>query len=111
MSAVCMILLGLFLLFLAVACRMVTDVRENGVYVNYFPLARRHIPADRIRLCEAVTYNPLKDYGGWGRRGARRKRAYNVRGNRGVKLELENGSVLIGSKRADELAEAIGRVL
>jgi hypothetical protein len=35
--------------------------------------------------------------------------AYNVRGNRGVQLELANGKrILIGSQRAEELAGAIG---
>ncbi|NVL91956.1 MAG: hypothetical protein HWN71_02845 [Desulfobacterales bacterium] len=56
-----------------------------------------------------MTYNPLKDYGGWGIRYGRGGRAYNVSGNRGVYLELSNGkSLLIGSLQPEELARAIG---
>ena len=39
-----------------------------------------------------------------------RGKAYNVSGNEGVQLELTNGKrILIGSQRADELADAIKR--
>ena len=48
------------------------------------------------------------DYGGWGIRRGRRGWAYNVSGNRGVLLQLENEkTLLIGSQRPDELAAAI----
>ena len=60
-------------------------------------------------MFKAVTYNPIMDCGGWGIRwyGARGK-AYNVSGNRGVKMELNNGDlILFGSQRAEEFALAL----
>ena len=51
---------------------------------------------------------PIREYGGWGIRGFRSKRAYNVTGDRGVELTLVDGrKVGIGSRRAGELADAI----
>jgi len=89
---------------------LATEVRKDGLYVRYFPfhLSWRKIPLENLKACEAVTYSPLVDYGGWGIRWGRAGRAYNVYGNRGVRLTYDNGrSLLIGSQMADELAEAI----
>jgi hypothetical protein len=57
---------------------------------------------------EVRTYSPLREYGGWGIRGPRKRRAYNVSGDEGVQLVLVDGCVvLIGSQRANELADPI----
>jgi hypothetical protein len=104
------ILLGLLLLFLFFRGRLVTEVRTSGVFVRYFPFHRsfRHIPLEGVRSCEARTYSPIREYGGWGIRMAPHKRAYNVSGNRGVELEYEDGKkLLIGSKKAEQLASAV----
>jgi hypothetical protein len=65
-----------------------------------------------LKSHEAITYSPLRDYGGWGiRRGAKGK-AYNVSGNHGVRLELSDGKrILIGSQRPEELSEAVAAAL
>jgi hypothetical protein len=89
---------------------LTTEVRSNGVYVRFFPfhLSFYRIPAEEIREFAACTYNPIRDYGGWGIRYGRRGKAYNVSGNRGVNLELSNGKhLLIGSQKPEELVEAL----
>ena len=65
-----------------------------------------------IRRIEVVSYRPIADYGGWGIRSGRDgERVLNARGNRGVRLELADGTrLLIGSQRPEELAETIERV-
>ncbi len=52
---------------------------------------------------------PIADYGFWGIRSGRDDtRALIARGNRGVRLELADGSfLLIGSQRSEALARAI----
>lgn len=88
--------------------RLVVEVREHGLVIRYRPLVRREIPYREIRTCEARTYRPVAEYGGWGIRVRRGSIAYNVSGDRGAQLELANGKrVLIGSQRAGELADAI----
>ncbi len=78
------------------------------MWLRYVPLTRRLIPFDEIERSEAVDYQPLRQYGGWGLRGLGSNRAYNVSGSQGVRLQLRNGDVvMIGSQRAAELALAI----
>lgn len=96
--------------FLLLFGQLGTEVRADGLYVRMFPLMReRCLHWHEIRSVEPRTYRPLLEYGGWGLRcGRGGSRAYNVRGNRGVQLELTSGErLLIGSQRADELARAI----
>jgi len=96
---------GLFL-----GSKMITDVRDGSITVRAWPIAKlqRVIPIDQVTKCEARTYDPIGEYGGWGIRLGAQGKAYNISGNRGVQLELKSGEkVLIGSQKADELAAAI----
>ncbi len=56
-----------------------------------------------------MTYRPIADYGFWGIRAGRDgERALIARGNRGVRLELTDGTrLLIGSQRPEALAAAL----
>lgn len=104
--------IGIFLLFATL--KLVTEVRSDGLYIRFFPvhLSFHRIPLEDLTQFEARTYSPVREYGGWGIKGDRKGRAYNVSGNRGVRLDYANGGhILIGSQRADELAEAIGKVV
>ncbi len=85
------------------------EVRESALLVRLVPLTRQHrFGWETIRSAEARTYRPILEYGGWGIRYGKAGKAYNVSGPRGVQLEFHDGSrLLIGSQRADELAEAI----
>jgi hypothetical protein len=88
--------------------RLVVEVRESGLLIWFRPFVHRNILYREIRTCEARTYQPIREYGGWGIRAGRGGMAYNVTGDRGVQLELVNGKrLLIGSQRAGELAAAI----
>ena len=107
-----MILLGCFLIFIFLCMRLVVTVNREGLHIRYVPFVKRRIMFTDIAGCEARTYSPLRDYGGWGIRRGKKGRAYNVRGNRGVLLSFKDGtSLLIGSQRADELADAITRMM
>jgi hypothetical protein len=83
---------------------------QAGLHIRFFPLLNRDISLDEIARWEARDYRPLAEYGGWGIRYGWSGTAYNVSGKRGVQLEFTNGKrLLIGSQRADELAEAISQ--
>jgi hypothetical protein len=100
--------LGLTIALLLFVLRLDTAVDRDAVRVRFFPFRARRIPFDDIERVEAVTYSPLREYGGWGIRGTKRNRAYNTRGKRGVRLVLRDGSrLLIGSQRPDGVARAI----
>ncbi len=104
------VLIGLGLPYFFTRLRLVTEVKEDGVYIRFFPIERKGLVLlwDDIKNMEAVTYRPILDYGGWGIRYGRKGKAYNVRGNRGVKISTEKGKeILIGSQKAEQLAQAI----
>lgn len=88
--------------------KLVVEVRDNYLSIRYYPLTTRKIPFADIQHVEARTYNPVREYGGWGIKGWGNKRAYNVSGNKGVELELQDGRmIMIGSLKSEELALAL----
>jgi hypothetical protein len=57
-----------------------------------------------------VTFDPVRDWGGYGFRHTKKGPAYLADGGEGVELQMTSGaSVLIGSHRAAELVAAIGQ--
>jgi hypothetical protein len=85
-----------------------TTVTTERVEARFGLATSFRIPLAEIASAEAVRYNPLLEYGGWGIRFGRTGVAYNMRGNEGVQLVLKNGRrVLLGSQRAAELAATI----
>lgn len=93
------------------ASRLIVKVYPEGLYVRFYPLCvKRRLAFDEIARFAAVTYSPLKEYGGWGVRGLKANKAYNVSGKRGVRLLLTTGDkLLLGSQRAEALEAAMAR--
>ena len=104
-----LLLIGVGLPWFFHSLRLIVEVREDCIYIRYAPLTTRRIPFVDVVRFEARTYEPVREYGGWGIMGWSHKRvAYNVSGNEGVELELVSGQrVMIGSQRSQELAAAI----
>ena len=102
-------LLGLA--WLAAFARLEVAVTTTSVEVRWFPFATRSIARERIMRAEAVTYRPLRQFGGWGIRfGAGGARAYSMSGDRAVALTLDDGTqVYLGSLEPEALAAAIDR--
>lgn len=104
------ILCGVGIPVLFLLATLITGVGEDGVYIKFHPfhLSFRKHTWDEIESFEAVTYNPLKDYGGWGIRYRKDGMAYNVCGNRGVILKLKDGkTIMIGSRKPEEMVAAM----
>lgn len=95
--------------------RMTTEVTPTDlrVWFGWVPTYRRFVAIGVIQRIEVVSYRPLADYGGWGiRTGRDGERVLNARGNRGVRLDLSDGTrLLVGSQRPEALAVAIERAL
>lgn len=90
--------------------KLITEVRQDGLYIRFIPFhfSFQKIAFDQLESYDVRTYRPIWEYGGWGIRFGPKGWAYNVSGNRGVQLELTGGKrVLIGSQRPDELRQAI----
>jgi len=101
---------GVALPALLYSIRLVTEVRGDGLYLRFFPFHSSFLrfPVNGIRSCEAITYSPIGEYGGWGIRYGWNGKAYNVSGNQGIQLELVEGRrILIGSQRPPEFLAAL----
>lgn len=98
-----------FLLLWLCAFRMLTEVDERGITVTFgwIPTYRRTFRFEEIASADAVQYNPIRDYGGWGIRGLPVS-CLNARGNLGVMLHLRNGlTMLIGSQAPHEMVGVV----
>jgi hypothetical protein len=82
--------------------RVVTEVSAAGLRVRLSPLQPRGRRESwtRVASYSVVTYRPVREYGGWGIRGAGRSMAYNACGDRGVLFTFSDGAtLLVGSPR------------
>ena len=103
----------LWLVYLClVRIRLVTELGPSELLVSMRGLWRtRRIPVSDIKSVEVITFDPVRDFGGYGIRNTRNGTAFIAGGNDGVRLELAKGAkVLVGSERPKELAEAISRL-
>ena len=100
--------LWLFFARLATVC-LVTDVKAGELSVSLRGLWRScRIPLVRVKSAHPVTFDPEREYGGYGIRATRCARAFTVTGDRGVRIELLDGCALvIGSRHPQQLAKAI----
>lgn len=103
--------LSLPLFFFLIELR--TRVTEDGLYIKFFPLHQKWLffsPVD-IKNFEKTKYRPLLEYGGWGIRYGKNKKAYNVSGNMGMQLTLSDGKrLLIGTQKPDEFQSAMQKI-
>ncbi|OHD56106.1 MAG: hypothetical protein A2Y33_01520 [Spirochaetes bacterium GWF1_51_8] len=96
------------LIFLSI--RLSVRVAHEGVFYRFFPfqMKERIIAFSEIVSAEAVEYKPILEYGGWGIRRGKNGWAYTMTGKRGVRITTAAGkTILLGSLKADELANAI----
>jgi len=84
------------------------QVTNKGVTVRTF--FRKSYQYDRadITQCSVVDQtDALSDWGGWGIRGGEKNRAFLLGGTRGVRIELNNRTVLLGTDSPEKLHAAI----
>jgi hypothetical protein len=107
--------LSLVMVIVFFLLQMTTEVipTDVGIWFGWVPTYRRVVPISAIRKIEVVTFRPIADYGFWGIRSGRDgERVLIARGNRGVRLDLADGSkLLIGSQRPEALATALESAL
>ncbi len=105
---------GVFFPLIFYSMRLVTEVRSDGLYIRFFPLQfhEQKISFEEIKKYEIRTYSALKEYGGYGIRYGKNGKAFNVSGNKGIQLELQDGKqLLIGTQRPEEFASALASMV
>lgn len=106
-------LLSLLLSVLFLIFRLETLIKTDGIYFRFFPFQIKYKFYAWKDLSEIYVrqYNPVAEYGGWGIRGMRKNKAYNVSGNKGIQLvTIENSRILIGTQKPEEVNEILKRL-
>lgn len=90
--------------------RLDTRLDAAGLHYRFFPvhLKMRDISWDEVEAVYVRTYEPLREYGGWGIRFSvsRKGRAYNVSGNIGLQLRLKSGKpILFGTQKGPKIEQ------
>jgi len=110
------VILGLMaILFLFLKLR--TRIDEKGISFKFTPFHFKSILIHWKEVDKAYLrkYNAISEYGGWGIKGGipwvkGNGRAYNVKGNIGLQLELRNGKrILIGTQKKNEVEAVLKR--
>jgi len=106
-SGTTVIFTGLFF-----SLRLETKISSKGIYVRLFPfhISFKHFLWETIKKCYVRKYKPMMEYGGWGIRFSfsGKGKAYNVSGNTGLQLELQNGKkLLIGTELPEILSDIL----
>jgi hypothetical protein len=98
---------------LFLVARLVVDVTADEITISFhFLWPTRRIRMPDITRAHATKYNSLLEYGGYGVRLGFKGWAFNTGGNEGVLVETNDGKrVMIGSRRAKELEDAIARAV
>ena len=96
-------LIGLFSMM-----KLKTTIDETEIRMHFFPFVKKKINWSEVKKAEVVNYGFV---GGWGiRLWTSYGTVYNVRGNKGLALELMNGKkLLIGTQKEDELKRIINK--
>ena len=86
------------------------EVRTDHLFIAFGPvhLVRKRIRYRDMESAEAVTYRPIREFGGWGIRPTGGKTAWTIRGNRAVRVALRSGKqIYVGSRFPQRLAGRI----
>jgi hypothetical protein len=89
---------------------LTVEVRHDEIFLKLGSghVFRERVPYERIERLEALRYRPLVEFGGWGVRGTKQRKAWTARGDRAVVLHLVDGRELyVGSDHPQRLAERI----
>ncbi len=100
----CFAALLVFVLFFWTTLR--TKLDKDGVHVRLSPfhIKWRYYAWSSIKSCQVRNYNPLTEYGGWGIKGTKHDRAFNISGKQGIQFEFKDGNrLLIGTQKAKEV--------
>ena len=102
-----LILLVVSLLFLVM--RLVTQVDQDGIRYRFFPFIKRHYQWHEIASARVVDYGFV---GGWGiRLFTSYGTIYNVKGSKGLAVELKDGKKFcLGTQKPEELQNILSSI-
>lgn len=101
---------ALLLDVLFLSFKLKTSITKENIHVQFFPfhLKSRTFLWSDVKQASVRKYKPIMEYGGWGIRGFKSNRAYNVSGKIGLQLEFKDGTkLLIGTQKGQEINDIL----
>lgn len=97
------------ILFLFWLFRLKTEINAKEIRISFFPLTTRTVEWKDVKSAQVLDYGFV---GGWGiRLFTKYGTVYNIKGNKGLALELKNGKkCLVGTQKMEELSEVVAAV-
>jgi hypothetical protein len=99
------VMIVLFILLLMLSSLYVR-IEKHGIIVRFFPFhikPKVYLWAD-IESLEVRKYKPLREFGGWGIKGTKNNRAFNVSGDMGLQITFKSGKkLLVGTAQPQKL--------
>lgn len=86
--------------------KLETEISKDKIKFRLFPIHFKWVVIEKkdIQKLSVVSFQPLRDYGGWGLRWVKNGKAYIVKGNNGLRLDLSDGRhILIGTQNKEIL--------
>jgi len=98
-----------FLVSMFLTSRLIIEIGSSGISYRYPPfVGSKQIAWDEIQYAWVRKYNPMREYGGWGYRGIRRRRAFNMSGNLGIQIITKtDGQMLLGITRQSQASAVL----
>ena len=89
--------------------RLKTEIDQNEIRMRFFPLVKKRVSWEEIKNAEIVNYGFV---GGWGiRLSTKYGTVYNMKGDKGLAIELLNGkNFLIGTQKPNELIAMLEKI-
>jgi len=102
----CVIIFSLITMFLFI--RLKTEINQNEIRMSFFPFVKKKIKWKEIKSAEIVNYG----FVGYGiRLGSKYGTIYNIKGNNGLAIELQNGKkIVIGTQKENELNKILQKL-
>jgi len=101
-------IIGLFAMVFAMRLR--TKIDNNGIQMSYAPfIIKKHVTWDKVLSVKVVNYG----FVGYGIRwGSKFGTIYNIKGNKGIAIELLGGKkFLIGTQQPETVSSVISELL
>ena len=90
-----------------------TEITDEGISINLVPffLKPKFIAWTDVSKVSVRKYAPIREYGGWGIRIGFNGMAYNIAGDKGLQIVLNNGKkILVGTQKMEELNQFLYEV-
>ena len=108
-----LLLFGLLSIIATIKFKLVTQIREDGIYIRFPPFQPtfNRYSWDTIQELYIRKYNAMKDYSGLGIRIGPMGRGFIVSGDTGLQIVFkDNSKLLITTQRPEEISDVLNKV-